>query len=112
MEMSEEGKNKLTFQNLHKQLPAPYIIYTDFKEQTTKIEGPEPEVFQITAQYEPIKERLLRKSPYEYIGYRVLRSSSSYQRLGFIYKLSGEPTSDEDYTHAQCVWETASCHTH
>ena len=39
--MSEEGKNKLAFQNHHKQLPAPYIIYADFEALTTKIEGPE-----------------------------------------------------------------------
>ena len=31
VEMPEEGKNKLAFQNHHKQLPAPYIIYADFK---------------------------------------------------------------------------------
>ena len=41
VEMPEEGKNKLTFQNHHKQLPAPYIIYADFEALTTKIEGPE-----------------------------------------------------------------------
>ncbi|GFR66063.1 hypothetical protein ElyMa_005547700 [Elysia marginata] len=41
VEMPEEGKNKLTFQNHHRQLPAPYIIYADFEALTTKIEGPE-----------------------------------------------------------------------
>ena len=41
MEMPEEGKNKLVFQNHHKQLPAPYIIYADFEALTTKVEGPE-----------------------------------------------------------------------
>ena len=40
VEMPEEGKNKLTFQNHHKQLPAPYIIYADFEALTTKVEGP------------------------------------------------------------------------
>ncbi|MEW8615747.1 MAG: hypothetical protein AB2610_21530, partial [Candidatus Thiodiazotropha sp.] len=39
VEMPEEGKNKLTFQNHHKQLPAPYIIYADFEALTTKVEG-------------------------------------------------------------------------
>ena len=39
VEMPEEGKNKLTFQNHDKQLPAPYIIYADFEVLTTKIEG-------------------------------------------------------------------------
>ena len=42
VEMPEEGKNKLTFQNHHKQLPAPYIIYADFEALTTKVEGPDP----------------------------------------------------------------------
>ncbi|KAK3707294.1 hypothetical protein QZH41_004240 [Actinostola sp. cb2023] len=41
VEMPEEGKNKLTFQNYHKQMPAPYIIYADFEALTTKVEGPE-----------------------------------------------------------------------
>ena len=40
LEMPEEGKNKITFQNHHKQLPAPYIIYADFEALTTKVEGP------------------------------------------------------------------------
>ena len=40
-EMAEEGKNKLAFQNHHKQLPAPHIIYADFEALTTKVEGPE-----------------------------------------------------------------------
>ena len=41
VEMSEEGKNKLAFQNHHKKLPAPYIIYADFEALTAKVEGPE-----------------------------------------------------------------------
>ena len=39
VEMPEEGK--LTFQNHHRQLSAPYIIYAVFETLTTKIEGPE-----------------------------------------------------------------------
>ncbi|KAK3778630.1 hypothetical protein RRG08_033410 [Elysia crispata] len=39
VEMPPEGK--LTFQNHHKQLPAPYIIYADFEALTTKVKGPE-----------------------------------------------------------------------
>ena len=41
VEMPEDGKNRLTFQSHHKQLPAPFIIYTDFESLTTKIEGAE-----------------------------------------------------------------------
>ena len=40
VEMPEERKNKLTFQNHHKQLPALFIIYADFEALTSKIEGP------------------------------------------------------------------------
>ena len=43
VEMLEEDKNKLTFQNYHKQLPAPYIIYADFEAVTTKIDGAQPD---------------------------------------------------------------------
>ena len=40
VEMPEEGKNILSFQNHHKQLKAPFVIYADFEALTTKIEGP------------------------------------------------------------------------
>ena len=40
--MPEAGNNdKITFQNYHKQFPAPFVIYADFEALTTKIEGPE-----------------------------------------------------------------------
>ena len=41
VEMPEEGKNAQAFQNHHKQLPAPYIIYADFEALAAKVEGPE-----------------------------------------------------------------------
>lgn len=41
VEMPEEGKNKLTFQNWHKQLNVPYTIYADFEALTTKVVGVE-----------------------------------------------------------------------
>lgn len=40
LEMPEEGRNKLTFQNHHKQLPAPYIINADFDALITKNRRP------------------------------------------------------------------------
>ena len=43
VDMPKEGENMLAFQNHHKLLPAPYIIYADFETITTKIEGPEPD---------------------------------------------------------------------
>ena len=39
--MPDENKNKLSFQNHHKQLPDPYIKYADFEALTTQVEGPE-----------------------------------------------------------------------
>ena len=41
VDMPEEGKNKLTFQNYHKQMPAPSVIYADFESLARKIDGPE-----------------------------------------------------------------------
>ena len=43
VDMPKEGENKLAFQNHHKQLPAPYIIYVDFEALTAKVEEPEPD---------------------------------------------------------------------
>ena len=41
VEMPEKDKNKVFFQNHHKQLPVPFIFYADFEALTTKVEGPE-----------------------------------------------------------------------
>ena len=43
VEMPEEGNNKLQFQNYHKQMKVPYVIYADFEALTSKLEGPERE---------------------------------------------------------------------
>ena len=43
VDMPKESENKLAFQNYHKQLPAPYIIYADFEALTAKVEGPKPD---------------------------------------------------------------------
>ena len=42
VEMSQEGKNKLTFQNHHKQLSAPYIVYADFEAHESRRAGARP----------------------------------------------------------------------
>ncbi|XP_078350774.1 uncharacterized protein LOC144635553 [Oculina patagonica] len=39
IEMPEEGKNTLSFQNHHKQMRAPYVIYADFEALVRKIQG-------------------------------------------------------------------------
>ena len=39
IEMPEEGKNILAFQNYHKQMKAPYVIYADFEALVKKIPG-------------------------------------------------------------------------
>ena len=39
--MPKEGNNKVAFQNHHKRLPVPFIIYADFEGLTTKVDEPE-----------------------------------------------------------------------
>ena len=39
VEMPEEGANGFRFQNYHKQMNAPFVIYADFEALTTKLEG-------------------------------------------------------------------------
>ena len=41
VDMPKEGKHKVAFQNHHKRLLVPFIIYADFEALTTKVEGPE-----------------------------------------------------------------------
>ncbi|KAK2170321.1 hypothetical protein LSH36_3g10073 [Paralvinella palmiformis] len=41
VELHEKGKNKLIFQNHHKQFLAPFTIYADFETLATKVEGRE-----------------------------------------------------------------------
>ena len=40
--MPEKGKNTLKFQNYHKQMPVPFVIYADFEAITGKIQGCQP----------------------------------------------------------------------
>ena len=37
--MPKKGENILKFNNFHKQLPVPFVIYTDFKAITKKVQG-------------------------------------------------------------------------
>jgi len=39
IEMPEEGKNTLSFQNHHKKMKVPYVIYADFEALVRKIPG-------------------------------------------------------------------------
>ena len=39
IEMPEEGKDTLSFQNHHKQMKMPYVIYADFEALVKKIPG-------------------------------------------------------------------------
>ena len=61
--MPEEGKNKFTFENHHKELPAPFIIYADFEALTTKVEGPE---------LDPTKSNTQRTQHYEACSYSYI----------------------------------------
>ena len=74
-----------------------------------------PETFQITAQYEPTKQRrelLLRKGvyPYEYMdSWERFADTRLPPKASFYSKLTGEHISDKDYAHAQNVWEVFGC---
>ena len=76
-----------------------------------------PEVFQITAQREPNRERrelLMRKGvyPYEYMEtWDRFTEPKLPQKEAFYSKFSDAHISDEDYTHAQKVWATFGCKT-
>ena len=37
--MPKQGENILTFNNFHKQLPVPFVIYADFEAITKKVQG-------------------------------------------------------------------------
>ena len=75
------------------------------------------EAFQITALYEPNRERrelLMRKGvyPYEYMDtWDRFTEPRLPTKEVFYSKLSDAHISDEDYTHAQKVWETFGCKT-
>ena len=80
-----------------------------------------PEAFQITAQHEPSRERrelLMRKVvyPYEYMDTwdrftEPKLTPPQPPKEVFYSKLSDAHISDEDYAHAQKVWETFGCKT-
>ena len=76
-----------------------------------------PEAFQITARYEPVEERrelLMRKGvyPYEYMDSweRFAEPKLPFKEALFS-KLSDQHISDEEYRHAQRVWEVFNCKT-
>ena len=76
-----------------------------------------PEAFQITAQHEPDRERrelLTRKGvyPYEYMDtWDRFTEPKLPTKEVFYSKLTDAHISDEDYAHAQKVWETFRCKT-
>ena len=76
-----------------------------------------PEAFRITAQHEPNRERrelLMRKGvyPYEYMDtWDRFTELKLPPKEVFYSKLSDAHISDEDYAHAQKVWETFGCKT-
>ena len=79
------------------------------------VEANPPETFQITAEYEPNqqqRELLLRKGvyPYEYMdSWERFADTRLPPMASFYSKLTGNHISDEDYAHAQNVWEVFGC---
>ena len=76
-----------------------------------------PEAFRRTAQHEPDRKRLellLRKGvyPYEYMdNWDCFAETKLPPKEAFYSKLSDAHISDEDYAHAQKVWEAFGCET-
>ena len=76
-----------------------------------------PEIFKITAWYEPAKEKrklLLQKGvyPYEYTdSWERFDDPSLPPKEAFYSKLSGSDISEEDYIHTQQVWKAFNCRT-
>ncbi|KAK3804083.1 hypothetical protein RRG08_057968 [Elysia crispata] len=76
-----------------------------------------PETFQITTHYEPDQHKcglLLRKGvyPYEYLdSWERFEDTTLPPKNAFYSKLSDKHISDDDYEHAQRVWETFGCKT-
>ena len=74
-----------------------------------------PEAFKITKNYEPAEEKrklLMRKGvyPYEYMdSWDRFDEAQLPPKEAFYSKLSNEHISDEDYAHAQKVWEVFGC---
>ena len=78
-EMPKEGENKMAFQNFHKQMKAPYVVYADFKSIVKKIHTCEPsnkKSFTVkTEKHEPcgfsyvvVRSDGQTKGPYTYRG--------------------------------------------
>ena len=42
IKMPEKGNNILKYNNFHKQLPVPFVIYADFEVITEKVQGCKP----------------------------------------------------------------------
>lgn len=40
--MPQKGNNTLEFQNYHRQMPVPFVIYADFEAITEKVQGRQP----------------------------------------------------------------------
>ena len=75
------------------------------------------EAFHITARYEPDHQKrtlLMRKGvyPYEYVdSWERFEETKLPPKEAFYSKLSDEHIDDDDYKHAQRVWETFGCQT-
>ena len=74
-----------------------------------------PEAFKITGRYEPSSERrelLMRKGvyPYEYMDSREQFAKPKLPpKEAFCSQLSDQHIREDDYAHAQRVWETFGC---
>ncbi|KAL9953875.1 hypothetical protein ACROYT_G041348 [Oculina patagonica] len=128
IEMPKNGENTLSFQNYHKQMKVPYVIYADFEALVRKMQRCERETLKdrqkrkdLGEQYEKAKtiflenfELLTKKGiyPYEYIdSWDRFKETILPKKEKFYSKLNDEHITDKEYKHAQNVWKTFGCQT-
>ena len=88
IEMPEEGKNTLSFQNHHKQMKMPYVIYADFEALVRKIPGCERGPESMQRSYTEKTER------HEACGYSYM-----------VVRSDGEVLDRQRFTGVKTRWE-------
>ena len=87
--MPEEGQNTLSFQNHHKQMKMPYVIYADFEVLVRKIQGCERGPERMQKSYTQKTERhkacgysyIVVRSDGEVSGSKVYRGENAWKRF-------------------------------
>ena len=84
--MPKQGENILKFNNFHKQLPVPFVIYADFEAITKKVQGCE--------QSEEMKKDKDRRS--------YMEAYQTHEDCGYGYKVVC--CCDDKYSKSTCIY--------